>query len=142
LAIHWLCPGNTTQYLCRSNLAASCDCYVALSFSRTAPVESDHHRRVAYFSHALQALFFYRDRRATIHLLRMLHGLILYPDYEPQLRLLRRLICCRSPDGRTRVDAIYTEACTCMKCGGLFEPLKSHHSATFINNFVFALYFV
>jgi hypothetical protein len=50
---HWLGPGNTTRYLCRMNLAASCDCYVALSINRIAPVESDRHRRVAYFSHAL-----------------------------------------------------------------------------------------
>jgi hypothetical protein len=41
LAEHWLRPGNTTQYLCRTNLAASCDCYIAVSFNRTAPVESD-----------------------------------------------------------------------------------------------------
>jgi hypothetical protein len=67
------------------------------------------------------------------------------PTIQPQLRLLRlwrRLICCRSPDGRTRVNAIYAGACTRVKYGGLFEPLKSHHSATFVNNFVFALYFV
>jgi hypothetical protein len=30
--------------LCHMNLATSCDCYVALSFNRTAPVESDRHR--------------------------------------------------------------------------------------------------
>ena len=54
---HWLRPGTTTHYLCRTNLAASCDCYVALSLSRTTPVESDHHRRVVYFLHALQARF-------------------------------------------------------------------------------------
>jgi hypothetical protein len=49
LVVHWLRPDNTTQYLCRSNLAASCDCYVALSINQIAPVESDHHRCVAYF---------------------------------------------------------------------------------------------
>jgi hypothetical protein len=43
LAENWLRPGNTMQYLCRTNLAASCDCYVALSLNRIAPVESDHH---------------------------------------------------------------------------------------------------
>jgi hypothetical protein len=37
LAEHWLRPSNTTQYLYRTNLAASCDCYVALSFIWTAP---------------------------------------------------------------------------------------------------------
>jgi hypothetical protein len=45
---HWLRPGNTTRYLCRTNLAASCDCYVVLSLSRTTPVESDRHHRVAW----------------------------------------------------------------------------------------------
>jgi hypothetical protein len=27
-------------------------------------------------------------------------------------------------------------ACTRVDCGGLFKPLKPHHSATFINNFI------
>jgi hypothetical protein len=45
---HWLRPGNTTCYLCRTNLAASCDCYVVLSLSRTTPVESDRHHRVVW----------------------------------------------------------------------------------------------
>jgi hypothetical protein len=50
---HWLRPSNTTRYLCRKNLTASCDCYVVLSLNRTTPVELDRHRRVTYFSHAL-----------------------------------------------------------------------------------------
>jgi hypothetical protein len=29
-----------------------------------------------------------------------------------------------------------TRACTRVDCGGLFKPLKPHHSATFINNFI------
>jgi hypothetical protein len=53
LAGHWLRPGNTTQYLCRTNLVASCDCYVVLSLNRTTLVELDRHRRVTYFLHAL-----------------------------------------------------------------------------------------
>jgi hypothetical protein len=53
LAKHWLRPGNTTHYLCRKNLAASCDCYVVLSLNWTTPVELDWHRRVTYFSHVL-----------------------------------------------------------------------------------------
>jgi hypothetical protein len=53
LAKHWLRPRNTTHYLCRKNLAVSCDCYVVLSLNRTTPVELDRHRRVTYFSHAL-----------------------------------------------------------------------------------------
>jgi hypothetical protein len=61
------------------------------------------------------------------------------PTIEPQLRmlrLLRRLIRCRSLDGHTHVDARYAGACTRVECGGLFEPLKSQHSATFVNNVV------
>jgi hypothetical protein len=73
LAEHWLHPGNTTQYLCRTNLAASCDCYVTRSFSRTAPVELDRHRRVAYF-------FCMPCRHCSSVVI-----------IEPQLRLLRTL---------------------------------------------------
>jgi hypothetical protein len=43
LAENWLRPSNTMQYLCRTNLAASCDFYVALSLNWIAPVESDRH---------------------------------------------------------------------------------------------------
>jgi hypothetical protein len=46
------------------------------------------------------------------------------------------LLCCRSPDGRTRIDVRYARACTHVDYGGLFEPLKSHYFATFVNNFV------
>jgi hypothetical protein len=46
------------------------------------------------------------------------------------------LLCCCIPDGRTRIDPIYVEAYTCVEHGGLFEPLKSHHCASFVNNFV------
>jgi hypothetical protein len=46
------------------------------------------------------------------------------------------LLCCRGPDGRTRVDTRYARDCTRVDCGGLFKPLKSQHSATFVNNFV------
>jgi hypothetical protein len=53
LAKHWLRPGNTTHYLYRKNLTASCDCYVVLSLNRTTPVELGQHRQVTYFSHAL-----------------------------------------------------------------------------------------
>jgi hypothetical protein len=66
LVKYWLRPGNMTHYLCRTNLVASCDCYVALSLGRTTPIESDCHHRVAYFSHALQARFVWHDHRATI----------------------------------------------------------------------------
>jgi hypothetical protein len=44
LVEHWLRPGNTTHYLYRKNLIASCDCHVELSLNRTTPVELDRHR--------------------------------------------------------------------------------------------------
>jgi ribosomal protein S26 len=37
------------------------------------------------------------------------------------------LLCCRSPDGRTRIDVRYARACTRVDYGGLFEPLKPHY---------------
>jgi hypothetical protein len=68
LAEYSLRPGNTIQYLCHTNLAASCDCYVALSLNRIAPVESDRDRRVTYFLQAQQTLLICRDHWATIAL--------------------------------------------------------------------------
>jgi hypothetical protein len=49
------------------------------------------------------------------------------------------LLCCRSPDGRTRIDTSYAGACTRVECGGLSEPLRLLCRATFVNNF-FSLY--
>jgi hypothetical protein len=97
LAKHWLRPGNMTQYLCRSNLAASCDCYVTLSLNRIAPVESDRYRR---FTH-----FFRRPCRhypcvtiiePQLRLLRMLCGLIVYADYRATIAsiVLVTKACC------------------------------------------------
>jgi hypothetical protein len=83
-------------------------------------------------------------------LLRMLRGLIMYPNYRatiapvahvawiyrvPQLpshncaccAYYEGLLYCRNPDGRTRVDARYARACTRVDCGGLFKVLKSHY---------------
>jgi hypothetical protein len=45
------------------------------------------------------------------------------------------LLCCRSPDGRTRIDTSYAGACTRVECGGLSEPLRLLCRATFLNNF-------
>jgi hypothetical protein len=137
LAKHWLCPGNTTQYLCHTNLAASCNCYVALSLNRTASVVSDHHRWVTHF---LQALRVWREHRATITPVAYVvctyrvpwlssHNCAYYACYKG-------LLCCRSPNGRTRIDTKYAGACTCVECGGLSEPLRLHYHTTFINIFV------
>jgi hypothetical protein len=82
LAKHWLRSSKTTQYLCRKNLVVSYDCYVVLSLNRTTPVELDWHRRVTYFSHALQTLPMCCDHRATIAPVATLRGLIVYPDYR------------------------------------------------------------
>jgi hypothetical protein len=136
---HWLRPGNTTHYLCRTNLAASCDCSVALSLSRTTLVESDHHHRVAYFLHALQTRFDRHDQRATIA--PVAHVAWTYP--VPRLSS-HNCVCCACYRGlfvvvalmATHVDTRYSGACTRVECGGLFEPLKSQHSATFVNNVV------
>jgi hypothetical protein len=82
LAKYWLRPGNMTHYLCRTDLVASCDCYAALSLSRTTPVESDCHHRVTYFRmpcrHNSSAMII----KPQLRLLRTLRGLLLYPDYR------------------------------------------------------------
>jgi hypothetical protein len=135
LAEYWLRPGNTMQYLSRSNLAASCDCYVALSINRIAPVESDRHRRVTHFLWALKALHVCRNYWVTVALVASVvpvactyrvpqlpsHNCICCAGYEG-------LMCCRCPDSRTCVDARYTRACIRVDCGGLFKPLKSHYA--------------
>jgi hypothetical protein len=137
LAKHWLCLSNTTHYMCRTNMAPSGDCYVALSLNWTAPVESDHHRRVAHFSYALQALSICRDHHATFE--PIVHVVWIYrvprlPSHN--CTCYKGLLCCCCPDGRTHVDARYARACTRMECGGLFKSLKSHYYVTFVNNFV------
>jgi hypothetical protein len=81
MAEHWLRPGNTTQYLCRTNLAAPYDCHVALSFNRITPVESDLHRRVAYFRMPCRYCSSVVIIEPQLRLLHMSRGLILYPDY-------------------------------------------------------------
>jgi hypothetical protein len=74
---------------------------------------------------------------------------------KPQMRLLRTLwtyrvprlsshncacyeglLCCRSPDGRTRIDTSYAGACTHVECCGLSKPLRLLCRVTFVNNFV------
>jgi hypothetical protein len=80
---HWLHRDNTTHYLCHTNLAASYNCYVAVSFNRTAPVKSDRYRWVAYFfcmpcRHCSSVVII----EPQLCLLRMLCGLVLYPDYR------------------------------------------------------------
>jgi hypothetical protein len=82
LAKQWLRPGNTTQYLCRSNLAVSCDCYVALSLNRIAPVESDRHRRVTHFRRTCRHYRCVAIIESQLRLLRTLCGFIVYADYR------------------------------------------------------------
>jgi hypothetical protein len=132
LTKYWLRPGNTTQYFCRTNLAVSYDFYVALSFNQTALVESDCHSRVAYFSHALYALSICRDHRATIALVAHVAWTYRVPRLPSHncacCAYYKGLLCCHSPDGRTRVNTRYARACTHMDCGGFFKVLKSHYA--------------
>jgi NADH:ubiquinone oxidoreductase subunit 3 (subunit A) len=77
--------------------------------------------------------------KSQLRLLRTLRGLIVYPDYRViivSVALITKARCvvvalmaahALTPDAR---------ACTRVDCGGLFKPLKPHHSATFINNFI------
>jgi hypothetical protein len=72
-------------------------------------------------------------------LLCLLRVLIVYPYYQAtvvSVALITKDGCvvvalmaahALTPDAR---------ACTRVDCGGLFKPLKPHHSATFINNFI------
>jgi hypothetical protein len=77
--MHWLRPGNTTQYLCRTNLAASCDysrSFGQLPLSRPAITESRIFRMPC--RHCLSAVII----EPQLRLLRTLRGLIVYPDYR------------------------------------------------------------
>jgi hypothetical protein len=135
-------PCQHDAILWRTNLA-SCDCYVALSFNQTAPVEWDCHRRVAYFLHALLALFVYRDHRDTNASIAHVVWTFRVPRLSSHIcaccACYEGLLCCRSSDGRTRIDTSYAGACTRVECGGLSEPLRLLCRATFVNNF-FSLY--
>jgi hypothetical protein len=81
LAKYWLHPSNTMQYLCRTNLATSFDCYVTLSLNRTTPVESDVIIESRIFRmpcrHCLSVC-----REPQLRLLRTLRGFIVYPNYR------------------------------------------------------------
>jgi hypothetical protein len=131
-------PCQHDAVLCRTNLA-SYDCYVALWFNRIAPVEWDRHRRVAYFSHALLALFVYRDHRdintPVAHVVWTFRVPRLSSHICACCSCYEGLLCCRSPDGRTRIDTSYAGSCTHVECGGLSEPLRLLCRATFVNNF-------
>jgi hypothetical protein len=91
LAEHWLHPGNTTQYLCRANLVASFDCYVALSLNRTTLVESDRHHRVTHFSHACRHYLSVVIIEQNCACCACFMDLSCTPTIEPQLRLLHLL---------------------------------------------------
>jgi hypothetical protein len=96
LAKYWLRPDNTTHYLCRTNLAASCDCYVALSFYRTAPVESNRNCRVTHFSQPCRHYPSVVIIEPQLRLLRTLCGFIVYPDYRSTIAPVALVIkaCC------------------------------------------------
>ena len=129
LAEHWLRPGNTTQYFCRTNLATSGDCYVALSLNRTTLVESDHHCRAAYFfACPVGNVCLPRATIAPVAHVAWTYRVPQLPRHNCACcTYYEGLLCCYSPDGHTRVDVRYTRACTRVDCGGLFKPLKSHY---------------
>jgi hypothetical protein len=81
LAEHWLYPGNTTQYLWRTNLAVSFDCYITLSLNQTTPVESDTIIESRIFCMPCRHSSSVNIIEPQLCLLRMLRGLILYHDY-------------------------------------------------------------
>ena len=132
LAEYWLRPGNTTQYLCRSNLAASCDCYVALSLNRIAPVESDRHRRVTHFSRALKALHVCRNYWVTIVLVASVvsvartYRVPQLPSHSCVCSLITKTGCVVVALMAAHALTSDARACTRVDCGGLFKPLKPH----------------
>jgi hypothetical protein len=65
-----------TQYLCRSNLVASCDCYVALSLNRIAIAESRIFCRPCRHYPCVAII------EPQLRLLRILCALIVYADYR------------------------------------------------------------
>jgi hypothetical protein len=72
-------------------------------------------------------------------LLRTLRGLIVYPDYRAiivPVALITKACCVVVALMVAHVLTPDTRACTRVDYGGLFKPLKSHHNATFVNNFV------
>jgi hypothetical protein len=93
LAEYWLHPGNTTQYLCCTNLAVSCDYYVTLSFNRTAPVESNRNRRVTHFSQPCRNYPSVVIIEPQLRLLRTLCGFIVYPSYRATIVLVIKACC-------------------------------------------------
>jgi hypothetical protein len=74
-----------------------------------------------------------------LRLLRTLRGLIVYPDYRAiivSVALITKVCCVVVALMAAHALTLDTRACTRVDYGGLFKPLKSHHNATFINNFV------
>jgi hypothetical protein len=103
-----------------------------LSLSRTAIIES----RIfcTPYRHCLSVVII----EPQLCLLRMFYGLVprLLSHNCACCACYESLLCCRSPDGHTRVDARYVRTCTRVDYGGLFKPPKVTLYATFVNNFV------
>jgi hypothetical protein len=96
----------------------------SLSLSQTAIAESRIFRKPC--RHCPSAVII----ESQLRLLRMLRGIIVYPDYRAiivSVALITKACCvvvalmaahALTPDARV---------CTRMDCGGLFKPLKSHY---------------
>ena len=126
LAEHWLRPGNTTQYLCRTNLAASCDCYVAVPFNRTVIAESRFFFMLCWHYSSIVII------ETQMRLLRTLCGHFVYPDYQAiyvPVALVTKACCvvvaqmathALTPDTLELVLAWIVVDCS--------SPLKSHYT--------------
>ena len=74
-----------------------------------------------------------------LRLLRTLRGLIVYPDYRAiivPVALITKACYTVVALMAATVLPPDTLGLVLVECGGLSEPLKSQHSASFVNNFV------
>jgi hypothetical protein len=131
LTKHWLRPDNTTQYLCSTNLAASCiDVSLSrlvgsLPLSRTAIAESCIFRMPCRHYPSVVII------ESQLRMLRTLRGLIMYPDYRAiivPVALITKVGCVVVALMAAHALTPDTRACTRVDCGGLFKPLKSHYT--------------
>jgi hypothetical protein len=74
-----------------------------------------------------------------LRLLCLLRVLIVYPNYQAtvvSIALITKAGCVVVALMAAHALTSDARACTRVDCGGLFKPLKPHHSATFISNFI------
>ena len=96
-----------------------------LPLSRTAIAESRIFRMPC--RHCLSVVII----EPQLRLLRMLHGLIVYPDYRAiivSVALIMKACCVVVALMAAHAFTPDARACTRVDCGGLFRPLKSHYA--------------